>query len=116
MCCSWTNLLICQGELLHAGLQLIGVATGRMADPASFYDIPTYRTATGGDWNGFQASQQPVEDPAPRPGESPAEDQSSGTPVAVEGGQGPVVPRIMVTRSKSSGVDAGPVREPDRGC
>ena len=32
-----------QGELLHAGVQLIMMATKRMAEPASFHDIPTYQ-------------------------------------------------------------------------
>ena len=57
-----------QGELLHAGVQLIMMATKRMAEPASFHDIPTYRSSSGGDWTGFQPSQQGVS----KDGEPPA--------------------------------------------
>lgn len=47
-----------QGELLHAGVQLIMMATKKMAKPASFHNIPTYRSSSGGDWTGFQPSRQ----------------------------------------------------------
>ena len=52
------------GELMHAGLQLIMMANDQMADPTSFHNIPTYRSASGGDWTGFQPSQQALPEDA----------------------------------------------------
>lgn len=72
-----------QGELLHAGLQLIMMATNQMAKPASFHDIPTYRSSSGGDWAGFQPSQQVAPEEANQVG-AQAGVQDGEPPAAVE--------------------------------
>lgn len=42
------------GELIHAATVLSKLASERMADPATFYELATFTQSGGADWSGFQ--------------------------------------------------------------
>ena len=52
------------GEVMHAATVLMQVASQRMANPATYTEIPTYIDAAGRDWSGFHGESTPTDSPA----------------------------------------------------
>lgn len=52
------------GEFMHAATVLMQVASQRMADPATYNEIPTYSDAAGSDWSGFHGASVPTASPS----------------------------------------------------
>ena len=52
------------GEIMHAATLLMHVASQRMADPATYNEIPTYIDAAGDDWSGYHGEAPSAASPA----------------------------------------------------
>ncbi|MDN6637521.1 MAG: HNH endonuclease [Yaniella sp.] len=46
------------GEIIHAATTLSKLASDRMADPATFYELATFTQSGGADWSGLQGRKQ----------------------------------------------------------
>lgn len=80
------------GELLYASIQLAKLAVNQLADATTYHHVPTFRHASGGDWNGFQpapkkacmTTQETASPPSDSDLDSDLAEESADEPVAPE--------------------------------
>ncbi|MDN6639047.1 MAG: hypothetical protein L0L05_12060, partial [Yaniella sp.] len=69
------------GELLYASTQLAKLAVDQLADATTYHHVPTFRHASGGDWNGFQPAPKTAcattQETAPAPSDSDLAEESA---------------------------------------